>query len=80
MNKSDKIWLFIASIIILSILAVSNKIETTQNDKSFVDNLPTEMVEYISTKISSNDNKAIKQYYLQNFNQLEDLAYEYSWY
>ena len=80
MNKSDKIWLFIASIIIFSILAISNKIETTQNDKSFVDNLPTEMVEYISTKISSNDNKAIKQYYLQNFNQLEDLAYEYSWY
>ena len=80
MNKSDKIWLFIASIIIFSILAVSNKIETNQNDKSFVDNLPTEMVEYISTKISSNDNKAIKQYYLQNFNQLEDLAYEYSWY
>lgn len=80
MNKSDKIWLFIASIIILSILAISNKIETNQNDKSFVDNLPTEMVEYISTKISSNDNKAIKQYYLQNFNQLEDLAYEYSWY
>ena len=80
MNKTDKIWLFIASIIIFSILAVSNKIETNQNDKSFVDNLPTEMIEYISTKISSNDNKAIKQYYLQNFNQLEDLAYEYSWY
>ena len=80
MNKSDKILLVISSIIIFSILAISNKIETNQNNKSFVDNLPTEMVEYISTKISSNDNEAIKQYYLQNFNQLEDLAYEYSWY
>lgn len=80
MNKSDKILLVISSIIIFSILAISNKIEANQNNKSFVDNLPTEMVEYISTKISSSDNEAIKQYYLQNFNQLEDLAYEYHWY
>lgn len=80
MSKIDKTWLTIASVTIFLILAVSNKIETARNNESFVNNLPAEMVDYISTKISSSDNAKIKQYYLNNFNKLEDLAYEYSWY
>lgn len=80
MNKIDKIWLFIASITILAIVSLYSTVEESRVNKQFVNNLPTEMVDYISSQIGSNDNRAIKQYYLQNFPQLENLAYEYHWY
>ena len=80
MNKTDKIWLFITSIIILAIVSVYSTVTESRTNEQFVSNLPTEMVDSISSQIGSNDNEAIKQYYLQNFPQLENLAYEYHWY
>ena len=81
----NSIKFFICCIIILVILAVGSTYENQQNARNLVNNLPKQMVEYIcnetgydSTKISGQ--VKIHDYYLNNFNKLEDMAYEYGWY
>lgn len=81
----NSIKLFICCIIILIILAAGSTYEDQRNARNLVNHLPKQMVEYIcnetgydSTKISGQ--LRIRDYYLNNFNKLEDMAYEYGWY
>lgn len=81
----NSIKFFICCIIILIILAAGSTYEDQRNARNLVNNLPREMVEYIcnetgydSTKISGQ--LRIRDYYLDNFIKLEDMAYEYDWY
>ena len=81
----NSIKFFICCIIILIILAAGSTYENQQNARNLVNHLPKQMVEYIcnetgydSTKISGQIK--IHDYYLNNFNKLEDMAYEYNWY
>ena len=69
----------------LFLLCAISTYEAICNAKTVVNNLPKQMVEYIcnetgydSTKISGQ--VKIHDYYLNNFNKLEDMAYEYNWY
>lgn len=85
MNKDDLI-LLVISIVLLFIGAFTiDQVEESYQNKRFLSNIPIEMVDYISSKLNVDSTtysgrRAIKLYYLQNFNQLEDLAYEYGWY
>lgn len=76
--------LFIGCIAVLFFGLIINRQEQINNTTAFINNLPSEMVDYIVDTLNldlSNlkDRDKLKAYYLQNFPYLEDLAYEYNW-
>lgn len=82
--KDKAFSLFIGCIAVLMFGLFINKQEQINNTTAFINNLPSEMVDYIVDILDldlSNlrDRDKLKAYYLQNFPQLEDLAYEYNW-
>ena len=69
---------FICGVIIFITVVAGSTFEYQRNARNLVNNLPKEMVEYIcnetgydSTKISGQ--LRIRDYYLNNFNKLEDI-------
>lgn len=77
--------IIILVICLLFLLCAMSTYEAICNAKTVVNNLPKQMVEYIEQETGydaskTSDQVKIQDYYLNNFNKLEDMAYEYNWY
>lgn len=77
--------IIILVICLLFLLCAASTYEDICNAKTVVNNLPKPMVEYIEQETGYDATRVsgqvrIRDYYLNNFNKLEDMAYEYGWY